>query len=824
MKTIKHSENRIQETRFPKLFPLFFALGLLAINMASGAGNEIDKGTIWGKVTESGTNAPLQFAQVVLYNATDSSLVSGSITNEDGKFSIEKISSGNYYLVAEFIGYEPQMQKNIALTNENNSIEIKDIQLEEKSIGLGDINVVAQKNSMSVKADKKILNVDKNLSASGGNAIDALKISPSITVDQEGTVLLRGSSNFKVLVDGKPSVLKSNEALKQMPAGRIENIEIITNPSVKYDAEGTAGIINIITKKGMGAGMSGIVNAMAGTGDKYNSDLNVNFTNDKLNVTIGAKWNDNKQFYNMDEIIETIKDGRKRRNDVDFYRHQTDKDFGGNMTLDYKLNLKNTLSYSAELGYTDFFINANFKYDEATENQPEHKFVYEDLYMGIMADYFTNNLSLTRHISDRKSWTNSVFYSKINYFFDDKQRRFETGSDFNSELTVPYYSMRYENDNFSTEIRAKTDYTETLENGSVFEAGGQYHRYHRYLDLNSETFDFDSNVWKPDPVFSNEFDFAEDIYSIYANCSGEKKGFTYSVGYRMEYTNRLIESFTLNEKYKYEKWNSFASLSVSKALGDDKQLAFNYSSRIDRPDEYFLNPFPDVSNEFQKAYGNPLLRPNLTESYELSYQKHFSKGMFSSQAYLRTTDDAFTQVIGSDQEGVMILTFGNISDDKEFGVENMVNLQANKWWSLNASFNVTGQNSKGEMNGEAFDRSAITFDTRIINSFTIGKNTSAQLMAFYFHDRIGNSIGNVSKFYWIDASVQHNILNNRISLTLQAKDIFNTNQMKFDIKRTDYRFYVHRKPEYPVIQFSVSYKFNNYKEKSNSVKTKLKLG
>lgn len=826
MKTIKRSENRFRktETSVFNLLLLAFMFILFANSNVNAEGLEIKKGTLSGTITESGTNAPLQYAQVAIFNVTDSSMVNGTITNEEGNFKIEKIPFGQYYLVAEYIGFEKEVKNEITIDYENSAIELKNIELAEKTTEIDEVNVVGQKSNMNIRADKKVVNVDKNLSATGGTAIDALKVSPSITVDQEGKVLLRGSTSFKVLVDGKPSSLKPNEALKQMPAGRIDNIEIITNPSAKYDSEGTAGIINIITKKGMGAGTSGQINAAIGTGDKYNADMNLNYTSDKLSVTVGAKWKDNKQFYNMDEIIETIKDGNKRRNDVVFYRQQTDKDFGGNITMDYNFNSKNNLSYSAELGYADLYIDANFKYDETTENQSGHTYVYEGLNMGLMADYFTNNLSYKHSFNESSSWTNSIFYSKINYFMDNKQDRYSTDADFDYNGTTPYYSMRYENDNFSTEIRAKTDYTKTFENSSKLELGGQYHKYHRYLDLQAENFDFDSNNWQPDPIFTNEFDFNEQISSAYANLSGERNGFSYNLGLRLEYTKRLIESFTINEEYEYKKLNYFPTLSISKALGETKQLAFNYSRRIDRPDEFFLNPFPDVSNEFQEAYGNPLLRPNITDSYEFSFQKHFEKGMFSSQAFLRSTNDAYTQVIGSDEDGIMILTFDNISDDKDFGIENMLNLQALKWWSLNASLNVFGQNSKGRMNEEAFDRSAFTFDTRLINSFNIGEKTSAQLMAFYFHDRLGNSIGNVEGFYWIDASVQHNFLNDRLSVTLQAKDVFNTNQLKFDINRSDYRFYVHQKPEYPTIMLNVSYKFNNYKDNIKKVKTKLKIG
>lgn len=805
---------------FPTLAILFlmFSMNGLCVEYSG-----VKKGSIAGKVTERDSMAVLPYATVALYNAIDSSLVDGTITNEEGIFSIKNIPSGSYYLKAEYLGFESQIVTDIRLDDEQNFLEIGNVLLTESTTEIDELTFMGQKKQMIIKADKKVVNVDKNLSAKGGTAIDALKISPSITVNQDGIVLLRGSSSFKVLIDGKPSALKPNEALKQMPAGRIDNIEIITNPSAKYGAEGTAGIINIITKKGLGAGLNGLINASVGTGDKYNADMNLNYTNDKLNLTLGANWKNEAQYYNMDEIIQTNVDGKRRTNDILFYRNQIDKNLGANLTLDYRFNEKNSVSYSAEAGYTNLYIDADFKYDETIEDLENHTFVYEELNMSLLADYFTNNLSYTHSFNDNSSWTNSIFYSKINYFMDNLQDRYYTDADFDNTGITPYYSMRYENSNFSNEIRAQSDYTKVLESGSKLELGAHYHKYQRYLDLEAENFDFDNDVWQPDTIFSNEFDFNEQIYSGYANLNGEIKGISYNIGFRLEYTDRLIESFTIDEKYEYKKLNYFPSLSLSKGFGETNQLTLNYSRRIDRPDEYFLNPFPDISNEFQEAYGNPLLRPNLTDSYELGYQKHFSKGMFSTQAYLRATKDAYTQVIGSDEEGIMILTFDNISDDMEIGVENMVNLQALKWWSLNASLNFMGQNSEGTMNNEGFDRSAFTFDTRLINSFTIGKNTSAQLMAFYFHDRLGNSIGNVSRFYWVDASIQQNLFNQRLSVSIVAKDIFNTNQLKFDIDRSDYRFYVHRKPEYPTVMLNVSYKFNNYKNNTKRVKTKLKI-
>lgn len=818
--------NYKEQLDMKKLVISLTMLFLIAFNsiaevIPSGA-FEAGTSSVKGKVLDKTTGSPLEYVQVAVFNKADSSLITGSLTDSTGSFMIKKVPYGNYFITAEFMGYNKYIIKNLNLSAGNPLFVVDDILLEVNAKELGQVDVVSTTDAMSIRADKKVLNVDKNLTAKGGTAIEALKGSPSITIDQEGEVLLRGSKSFKVLVNGKPTAMKPNDALKQIPAGRIDKIELITNPSAKFDAEGTAGIINIITKKGMGAGSSALINASAGTGDKYNADINLNYSTDKFNLTIGGKWKDSKQFYDMDEILRTTNNGLVRNNDVIFYRHQTDRNLGGNLTLEYNLNDNNSISYSFDGGYTKLYIDANFKYDETLENQTNHTYVYEDLHLKLFANYFTNNLSFTHKFDNNSEWTTSGFYSHIDYYFENNQDRFYTGSDFSYQNVSPYYTLRFDNENFSTEYRLKTDYTKNLEKGGKFETGAQFHGYRRYLDLYAENYDYNNSDWVANTVFTNELDFDEKIMSAYVNFSGEKFGIDYSVGYRLEYADRLIESFTLNEKYKYQKIHPFLSASFSKKIGKSNTLALNFSSRIDRPDEYFLNPFPDVSNEYQTAYGNPLLRPNITESYEFSYQRRFEKGMFSSQAYARVTNDAYTQVIGSDENGIMVLTFDNISDDKEFGIENMVNIQAAKWYSLNASFNVMGQYSKGIMNDDNFERSAITFNARMINSFSLGKKTSAQLMAFYFHDQLGNAIGNVERFYWVDVAISRNFINDKLSVSLQAKDIFNTMHTKFDINRADYRFFVHRKPEYPVVLFNVSYKFNNYKGKK-AVKTKLKI-
>jgi hypothetical protein len=493
------------------------------------------------------------------------------------------------------------------------------------------------------------------------------------------------------------------------------------------------------------------------------------------------------------------------------------------MTLDFKLNTKHSLAYSFDVGSADIKLNANFKYDETIENDDSHSYIYEKLYLELLAGYFTNNLEYDFTPTENSLWSNNIFFSKINYAFNNNQNRFNTNSSFNVEKTDPYYWMRFDNNNFSTEIKLKSDYSITLGNNSKLEAGGQYHRFNRYMNLEARNFDFDNYTWQPDSIFTNEFDFNEKIYAVYGSYNITNSNFSLSTGLRLEYTDRLIESFTIDEKYIYRKLNIFPSLMLSKSLNKSTMLALNVSRRIDRPDEYNLNPFPDISNEFQEAYGNPLLKPNITNSYEITCKKSLSKGMLSSQAYLRTVNNAYIQVISPDTEGIMILTYDNMYNKKDFGVESMINLPIRKWWSLNSSLNIFGTFANGQLKNENFNRDGITFDTRLINTFTIGKNTTIQFMTFYFHDRIDNAIGSIKRFYWIDASVEHLLFDRRLSVSLQAKDVFNTSHLKFDINRDDYRFYVHRKPEYPLIILSINYRFNNYKDNTKSIKTRLKM-
>ena len=309
-------------------------------------------GVIKGIILDALSKQPMEFANIAIYNSGDSTLIGGGITNAKGEFEIIGLSEGNYFLEAQFIGFEKTKKEDVVLNGANNKFDSGEIMLAPASIAMEDINVTAEKAAVEFKLDKKVVNVSQVISAVGGTAVDVLENTPSVQVDIEGNVTLRGSSSFTVLIDGRPSVLSGSDALRQIPASVLENIEIITNPSAKYEPDGMAGIINLVTKKNKLLGLSGVVNATAGTGDKYRGDFTLNYRTKKVNWFAGADWRDETNYGSM------ILDRATILPDTTFYRYSEgeNNDIRGGSNIktgaEFFLSDKSTLGVSGEIGHS----------------------------------------------------------------------------------------------------------------------------------------------------------------------------------------------------------------------------------------------------------------------------------------------------------------------------------------------------------------------------------------------------------------------------------------------------------------------------------------
>ncbi|MCK5538226.1 MAG: carboxypeptidase regulatory-like domain-containing protein, partial [Bacteroidales bacterium] len=328
---------------------------ILFAQQGSGRGGNMPQiGVLSGKVIDKSSNTPVEYASIILYSMRDSSLVSGTITNATGGFLLKDLPMGRFYLDIKFLGYDHLIKHNIKINPKQTTLNLGKILLNVSAEEIGEVSIVADRTQIQYKLDKKVINVGQDVSAAGGSAVDVLEKSPSIQTDIDGNVTLRGSSSFTVFIDGKPTVLDANDALQQIPASEIQNIELITNPSAKYDPDGVAGIINIVMKKNRTSGISGIVNASIGTNHKYKGDFLVNFRADKFNWFIGGNYRDYTFLGGNESVRETYLPTQTNYLNYSGTRDMIRGGDGIKTGIDINLSTNQSLSLSANIGTFEF--------------------------------------------------------------------------------------------------------------------------------------------------------------------------------------------------------------------------------------------------------------------------------------------------------------------------------------------------------------------------------------------------------------------------------------------------------------------------------------
>lgn len=796
---------------------------LFTLFASSAAVEPSVKGVIKGQVKEKGNNVPVEYANVILYTKADSSLVTGTITDAEGKFILEKVPEGNYYVVFDFIGYKKEVKSDVKINASREKVEMEPVFIESDTELLGTVNVKAQKNAVSASLDKKVVNVKQNLTARGGTAADALKNAPSVTTDSDGNILVRGSMDYKVLVNGRPSALEAADVLKQTPADIIDRIEIITNPSVKYSAEGTAGIINIILKSELARGFNGKLSATVGTRDKYSSNANFNINTEKLRLSAGAEWRDFKNY--VDNNFERFIENGDSTNYGFIYqdRVHSRENLGFRLGADYSLSEKTSLSYSANTGYTSFGVNMDHNTHGYTV--PGENDEYTTSYFGIKMkpSFFTNSFNWAQTLNDKgSSLSFNSYYSYISYEFYNYHHMWETDEFYNATENTPYM-QHVDNNNHSNDFRNDLDFTHPVSENTKLETGLSYHTYKRFIDVDFNDFNHEINDWEIDPTFTNEFNFREDIYSAYAMVSSKLKDIAYNVGFRAEYMDRELNQLTNTKKYPYSKWHLFPSFSASRELPNKQNLQMSYSHRINRPDEYMMNPFPEAEDNFFYSAGNPFLVPEISHALELGYQKYIEKGVLSAQAYFKQTNDKIGQTMTLMDDDRIYLIMENNSLDQTLGMDLMTNYQLTKWWSLNANTSMFNYYIEGEIEGQEIEKNAFQWNARLVSSFNFNTNTSVQLIGFYNSKtlRIQGEIGDI---YMMDVAVNQTFLDGNLSLNLQFKDILQSMNYELYTEQDNLKLYGHFINESPVVMFSISYAFNNYKKMTKDVQTEFDMG
>lgn len=783
---------------------------MLAPNSKSANGN----GIIRGKVKDAQSGQMMEYANVVLLNTKDSSMVDGCITAPDGSFELQHIPSGTYTLSIQFVGYTRKNIENITISRDQNTKDIGLVELEVSASNIGGVEITSEVKSVEYQIDKKVVNVGKDIVASTGSAVDALRNVPSVQVDAEGNVTVRGSSNFTVLVNGRQVSQDANDVLKQTPAATIENIEIITNPSAKYDPDGTAGIINIILKKNRRDGMSGMVNASYGTFNKYSTDAQLSVKTGSFNVFAGAEYKNR-----LDKVTQNI-EKTWYSNDTSFYtKSVVDQKYQPwhykfNLGADWYIDKNNTLTIAGTYFRQNFYVKSPVGYH-----------IYSDPITTDLWKHYSNDLLLNHHWAEGNlnythnfkkpghSLAVSAVYNAWGGDKSDEQFKTITDANWSNVITTESQRRRFW-DNQSSRISGDVDYSVPVGEKVKIETGYSGDVTSFNSDYLVDNFDPDKSEWVNDSSLSNGFDFNYMVHAVYGTVSGELWGLGYELGLRGEYFQRDLVTRVPDTNYRMDIWSLFPTFHMSKSFKKGHQLMFSYSRRVNRPTVMALNPLPYFSDDYLVHRGNPALRPEYANSFELSYQKLFGESFVSVETYYRSTEDKMAETI-TINEGQTQLTNENIARDWATGLEVMVNLSIKKFFRLNASvdgylYQLVGNEASGVPSRQAFSANISLNPTFVFKSGTI-----AQLQSMYNAPGV-DAIGEMKGFFMLNAAVKQDFFKGKLSLTLSANNLFNLTKYSYDDVTSQYRHHFDYIPEGNVINLGLSYKINNYARRASS--------
>ena len=808
---------------FIVLFQIQFLRAQRPDGIPPGQGEKI--GELKGIISDKTSNSPMSFANVVLYKQRDSTLVDGAITNEKGAFSFSKLPYGRFYMMVQFIGYPPHRIDSIFIRPNAPSVDMGNILIQVKAVALDEVVIKGQKDALEFNLDRKVINIDQNIAASSSTAAEIMQTIPSVSVDVDGNVSLRGSSNVIILIDGRPSMLTS---LDQLPASMVESVELITNPSAKYDPDGTSGMINIILKKKRESGYNGMFTINLGTGNKLNSSLNVNYRKNKLNLflDVNTRFDHMKGYSNLDRetaFNDTIFTLLQRQ---DFTMKSNFNNVRGG--FDYFFNKKNTLSFSANYNLRNF----NNEQDNAYKNYLDTNGIEH------MNNYFTQ-------ISKNKN-TGSGNELGLNYkkTFDKKIQEltidlFYSKSDMNnqSDLTKNFFDTNMEpantnpfiqsitNNTSRQNITAQLDYVQPIGNGGRIETGYKFSMNNSDMKYYMYQWDYPSYSWLNDTLASNQFIYKEQIHSayfIYSNTIKEK--FKYQAGLRAEQAFINGNQVTMNEKYKRDTLSLFPSLHLKYDISDKHSFSLSYSRRINRPSSRVLNPFINYSDPINLSKGNPYLNPEFINSYELGYGFNYKKTSVNSTIFYRTTDGIVSRIMTIENNSfTSMTTYANINKEESYGVEFIVSQDLFKWWKLNANYSRYRTQLYGvDVNTQANDDISWTFKLNSVMKF----HKSLEIQTTFNYDspqiftggmsnyRMGSDAGGLgiqSANYFVNCSVKKGIMKDKGTITLSLRDVLKS--QKYDVVTYGDNFisHVERRRDSRVLFVGFSYRINEYR-------------
>lgn len=786
------------------LYKITFFLTLL-FTIKTGFAQTNPKPNISGIILDE-TKKPADYVTVVLFKASDSSVVKTAFTDPSGTFNFTISGKGSYYYKASNMGYKTLKSKTIVLTEDHQKVDFGTAQLIASTQNLKDLNVAVTKPLIERKMDKILMNVSNSAVMTGSTALEVLQKAPGVTVDQNDKISMMGKQGVLIQLDGKQTYMSSADVanlLRNMQSSDIESIELITNPSSKYDASGNSGIINIKTKKNKNGGTNGSINGSLGYGKnlRANTGLNLNYRAQKVNLFGNYSYGK----FERDNLIaiDRISNGA-----TDTYFMQVGesnrKQYNNNLKagLDYFIDKKNTIG---------ILVNGYFNHGNETST---NNTLIGPSFQKIDSTLITNSLQTNK-------------YNNVSYNLNYKSVLDTAGSEISADLDYSRYKgndgSNYENDyRFQNgdrirpiiytrnntpsiiDIKAfKIDYNVSLTKTVKLEAGLKSSWVKTDNDLQAEA--YVNSAWENDTRRSNQFVYDENVNAAYTNVNKQFKNTSVQIGLRVEQTNSKGNLITKNTVVERNYWDFFPTLFVQQKLSKNNQLGFSYSRRIDRPSYDALNPFIYYLDEFTYSKGNPFLNPQYTHNFELSYTL-LQKYMLSI-GYSRINDVIAEVILPDAASQSLYQTNANIATNISYNANLNVPLQLTKWWQTNNNLNVFYLSFEApDLAGSALKTGKTSFQFKSQQTFTIMDGFTAEINGSY-ESPLDYGTLSLKARYYIDAGLSKSMFNKKASLKLALSDVFNMSESNLSSAYPGLTYSLHQKNETQVGRISFTYRF-----------------
>ena len=798
---------------------LLFVAASIFLHTTLSAQRKLDTYIVSGKIIEKESQQPLEYATIAFFSKVENKMIGGGITDPEGNFSIA-MAKGVYDISFEYFTFETLTKIDFNL-DQNTDFGI--LEMEADLLALEAVDIIAEQTTVEIKLDKKIYNVGKDITVRGGSVSDVLDNIPSVSVDIEGNVALRGNENVRILINGKPSGLvglNSTDALRQLPSDAIEKVEIITSPSARYDAEGTAGILNIILRRSKLLGLNGAVILNAGHPDQLGGSGNINYRTGNVNIfnTSGYSYRNSPgnsttktKFFNtkFDDDGLLVQDDPNTFRDEYRTFERIRKGFNSNTGIEWYINPTTSLTTAYLVRNSD---NKNETFNRAEAYDASKTLVSQSFRY---APEFESDQTTQFSVNFDKQFDGNSEHRLTFDFQVENNSEDENSIIYNNDVVAE----RVQTIEVQERILLKSDFTLPIGEHSRFEVGYNGRFSNNMTDYTLEFAEDDAFVLDTD--VSNTLIYKEDVNAFYSQYGSKLKDrFSFLLGLRMESTRVTIQQLRGNEYTNTNYVGLFPTVNLGYEFSDTQSLTLGYNRRISRPRSRFLNPFPSRSSATNLFQGNPNITPSYSDGFDIGYLNKFDVLTLNTSLYFNHATDVFTYVsedtgekVEIDGEEVSVIRRGpiNLAENDRYGFEFTLTYRPSKKWNINTNFNVYQSIIKGAYKGLSYDSENLNWFIRLNNKYTLPGKVEWQTRISYDGPRI-DAVNRREGRFSSNMAFSKDLFKEKASISFNINDLLNTQRR--NLESTTPTFHSDSTFRWRVRSYTLSftYRFNQKKK------------